>query len=180
MSKKIICIDAGHGGTDPGAVNGKYYESNAALAMALSLGRLLTRAGYSVIYTRDKDEFLTLAERCKISNEAGAAAFISIHLNAATNKNAAGIETWIYKGCSKTAKTLAAEIQNKLILETCAKDRGVKKSASLYVLKKTKAPAVLIETGFISNEDEKKKLFTTAYQARLVKAIYKACRAVIK
>lgn len=179
MSKKIICIDAGHGGTDPGAVNGKYYESAANLSILKALGRLLTRAGYEVIYTREKDVYLSLAERCKISNAENAAAFISIHLNAATNKNASGVETWIYKGCGATAKKLSKEIQENLIAETGAKNRGVKSSASLYVLKKTKAPAVLIECGFISNDDERKKLFTTAYQAKLVKAIYKGVAAVL-
>ena len=90
MSIKI-CLDAGHGGTDPGAVNGSLHEADAALAIAKKVGALLEARGASVKYTRTADKAVSLAERCKISDAFGADVFISIHLNSAENKNAAGI-----------------------------------------------------------------------------------------
>ena len=87
---KVIVIDAGHGGKDPGAVNGKQYEKTAALAIAKKVGERLKAKGFEVRYTRKRDIYYTLAERCRMSNNWGADAFISIHLNGATNKSATG------------------------------------------------------------------------------------------
>lgn len=176
---KVICIDAGHGGKDPGAVNGRKHESEAALAIALKLGYILEHRGYKVVYTRKDDTFVSLAKRCEISNRANADAFVAIHLNAATNKNAKGLETYRYVNCGSTTQRLASAIQKNLTAETGAKDRGVKQ-ATFYVLKYTKAPAVLVETGFISNDSECKKLFTTDYQGKVATAIYKGIEAVLR
>ena len=63
-----ICIDNGHGGNDPGAVNGKYLEKAAALSIGLKLGSILAAKGADIIYTRDKDETVELGERCQIAN----------------------------------------------------------------------------------------------------------------
>lgn len=178
MAKKI-CVDAGHGGKDPGAVNGKYCESKAAISIAMKLGALLEKNGYKVVYTRKNDRYKTLYERCRISNDADADAFISVHLNAATNKNANGLETYTYTKCGTTTKRLADAIHKNLIESTGAKNRGVK-TDSFYVLKHTKAPAVLIECGFISNDAECKKLFTTEYQSNIAASVYNGIAAVVK
>ena len=79
---KTIVLDSGHGGKDPGAVNGSKKEAVAALAIAKKVGDKLKEKGYNVKYTRTKDVYFTLAERCTMSNNWGADAFISIHLNA--------------------------------------------------------------------------------------------------
>lgn len=176
---KTICVDAGHGGKDPGAVNGKYCESKAAISIALKLGSLLEKNGYKVVYTRKNDAYKTLGERCRISNATNADAFVSVHLNAATNKNAEGLETYRYANCGTTTKRLAESIHNNLIESTGAKNRGVK-TASFYVLKHTKAPAVLIECGFISNDKECKKLFTTEYQSNIAASVYNGIASVVK
>lgn len=177
MSIKI-CLDAGHGGTDPGAVNGVLHEADAALEIAKKVGSVLEARGASVKYTRTADNAVSLAERCKISNAFGADAFISIHLNSAENKNAAGIETWRYNNVGARTKALAENVQTELIGATGAKNRGVKTISSLYVLKNTTASAVLVECGFISNDAEAKKLFTAKYQdkiaAAIVNGIYKS------
>ena len=143
---KRICIDAGHGGSDPGAINGTYKEKKAALGIALELGLALYRGGYEVYFTRTNDTFVSLADRCSISNKAKADAFVSVHLNASTG----------------------------------ATNRGVKETDSLYVLKQTKAPAVLVECGFISNGPECRKLFTTDYQRKIAQAIYKGIKEQVK
>ena len=92
----LICIDAGHGGSDPGAVNGKYLEKTAALAIAKKLGAALENAGAKIVYTRTADKTMELSERCQIANKAKADYFISIHLNAAAAKSAHGIEVFAY------------------------------------------------------------------------------------
>lgn len=175
MSDFKVCIDPGHeGGTkglDPGAVNGSKYEAVAALAIAKKVGEKLKAKGVSVKYTRTKDKALTLSERCKISNAFDADAFVSIHLNAATNKDATGIETWRHRNVGEGTKKLADTVQSELIGALGWKDRGVKTTTSLYVLRKTVAHAVLVECGFISNNEEARLLFTEKYQEKLATAI---------
>lgn len=178
MAKKI-CIDAGHGGGDPGATNGTYKEKHAALGIALELGLILYRGGYEVYFTRTNDTAVSLADRCTISNLADVDLFVSVHLNSATSTTPSGIETWVYRNASTTARKVADKVQKQLIEATGAKDRGVKESG-FYVLKNTKAPAILIETGFISNSTECKKLFTTDYQRTMAKAIYNGIRQQVK
>lgn len=166
-----VCIDAGHGGHDPGAVNGSKHEAVAALAIAKKVGAKLKAKGVTVKYTRSSDKYVTLADRCRISNEFGADAFVSIHLNSATNKDATGIETWRYEKVGAKTKKLADNVQTELIGVTGARNRGVKTTTTLYVLKHTVASAVLVECGFISNSMESKKLFTENYQNKLASAI---------
>lgn len=176
---KRICIDAGHGGSDPGATNGTYKEKKAALGIALELGLALYRGGYEVYFTRTNDTFVSLADRCTISNLSDADLFVSVHLNSSTSATASGIETYVYRTASTTARKVADKVQKQLIEATGAKDRGVKESG-FYVLKNTKSPAILVETGFISNSTECKKLFTTDYQQIIAKAIYNGIRQQVK
>lgn len=164
-----ICIDAGHGGSDPGAVNGNMYESEAALMITFKLGKSLAMAGCEVIYTRTNDSAVELKERTAYANQKGADFFISIHLNAATVKSANGIETYAYK-TGGTAYSLAQAVQKKMIEATGANDRGAK-TANYYVLRYTNMPAILVETGFISNDAEADMLFDDSYQTKIANAI---------
>lgn len=173
-----VVIDAGHGGFDSGAVNGGLYEKASTLAMAKLLKKELEGKGYKVVMTRESDVFPTLSDRCEISNKANADIFVSIHCNSAENKEAKGIETFYCTGSIK-GQTIAKAVQTELIEATGAKDRGVK-SGLYFVLKHTKAPAILVETGFISNEDEKKLLFKTYYQEKVVKAIASGLMKIVK
>lgn len=164
-----IVIDAGHGGRDSGAVNGGLYEKAAALAVAKILKDKLIKAGHNIIMTRETDIFIELQDRCKISNSNKADLFISLHCNSATNSTAQGIETWYYTTSAK-GKDLASKIQGHLIKNTNAKDRGIK-AGTFYVIKNTRCPAVLVEMGFIGNNDEKKLLFKTYYQNLIADAV---------
>lgn len=179
MAYKIV-VDAGHGGKDPGAVNGTKYEKTANLAIAKKVGAKLQAKGYKVKYTRTGDKELTLKERCQISNKYDADFFISIHCNAAASKEASGIETWRYTTVGALTKELADNVQTELISATGWKDRGVKKSSTLYVLKKTIASAILVECGFISNDAECKKLFNSTYQNKIANAIVKGIEKTLK
>ncbi len=163
-----ICLDAGHGGLDSGAVNGKKYEKSYALSIAIKIADKLEALGHQVVMTRENDKALTLQQRCDIANKNNCKVFVSVHLNASTNKNASGIETFMWK---KTDKNLATNIQNSFVtLFPDEKNRGVK-TAQYYVLKNTKMQSALVEVGFLSHDETAKKFDSYSYQNRLAEAI---------
>jgi len=159
-----IIIDAGHGGKDPGACrikNGKpTYEKDIALHFAFEIGRRLKARGNTVIYTRRVDKYIKLEERTDISNRNNADLFISLHCNGYANKDAHGGEIWVSKDASDTTREFAKNLfyslyESHLPLDMRIGDRGLMyKEQNFYVLKHTKAPAVLIELGFISNDGD--------------------------
>lgn len=165
-----VCLDAGHGGKDPGACNGDLHEADAALDMVLKLGAYLNQHGAQVIYTRDTDIYIPLSTRCKIANEAQVDCFVSVHLNAADAKQAHGVETLKYPSSVKS-EALAKSIQDKIIAATGQTDRGLKDRPGLYVLKHTDMPAALVETGFISNDEEAKEFLFSDKRQVIVEAI---------
>ncbi len=215
----IVVLDAGHGGKDPGAVNGKSYEKDINLGVVLALGEMIEKnhSDVSVVYTRNKDVYLTLQERADIANKAHADLFISIHTNANNNKEAFGTETYTL-GLTKSQSNLdvamrensvilleddykvkyagfdpnspdsyimfeciqdrfldksiefASEVQ-KNFTTVGRKDRGVRQ-AGFWVLHKTAMPSVLVEVGYLSNDQEKKFLISTDGQKKMAEAIY--------
>ena len=150
-----ICIDPGHGGYDPGAVNHNVGVTEKALSLKIAalLGGELASRGYDVFFTRELDTFIPLGFRTKIANNEKADLFISIHLNAAADPAAQGIETWYYEG-SRESERLAAIVQRELKDQFLAKNRGIKSTRGFYVLKHTAMPAILVETGFITNDHD--------------------------
>lgn len=172
-----VCIDPGHGGIQPGAVNGRFKEKSAALAISLKLRDKLKAAGFKVIMTRDTDIDVSLASRCKVANEADVNAFISVHLNACHNDEPNGVEVWKWYRTREFSKTLADCVQSEVIGATGAKSRGVKLSREYYVLRQTKASAIVVECGFISNSEECHRLFTEKYQENIARGI---CAGVVK
>lgn len=172
-----ICIDAGHGGHDPGATNIGFKEKDFALEIALDLNKTLKTAlpEAEIIMTRTDDTFLFLSQRCKIANENNCDIFTSIHLNSSINKEANGIETLVYKNTGETGK-LAELVQKTLCANLHTKDRGIKEYPDLAVLNGTKMPALLIEAGFISNTEELNKLNTEAYRHKISLAIVAAIK----
>ncbi len=173
-----ICIDPGHGGAGhPGAVNGRFQEKVAALSISLKLRDRLKENGFSVIMTRDTDIDVSLKSRCKIANDSGANAFISVHLNSCHSDEPHGAETWKWHKTRPFSKALADAVQADLITAIGAKNRGVKESDIYYVLKHTKASALVVECGFISNAEECHKLFSESYQDKIADGI---CRGIIK
>lgn len=172
-----ICIDAGHGGHDPGATNNGFKEKDLALEIALDLNKTLKSSipYIETILTRTTDRFVPLSERCKIANENNCDIFISIHLNSAINKQASGTETLVYKNTGE-ARKLAELVQRNLCSSLQAKDRGIKEYPDLAVLNGTKMPALLIEVGFISNGEELGKLITEAYKHKISFEITKAIK----
>lgn len=152
----IICIDAGHGGKDPGAVGQRgTKEKDINLYLAQQIYKRL-KGSCEVIITREKDKYVGLLERTAIANEAKAVLFISIHCNSSENEQANGIEI-IHHLSSRTGQKLADTIMDHLLPATGLRNRGVKSDQrGLAVLRQTTMPAVIIEVGFISNWEEEK------------------------
>ncbi len=157
-----VCIDAGHGGKDSGAVGSKTHEKWIVLDVANRVAAKLQNSGIDVVMTRDSDYFVELAERAKIANKAGADLFVSIHCNSGDNKSAAGMEVWHYPNAAED-KRLASAIHDRLISRTGFRDRGVKEE-NYAVLRLTKCPAALVELGFISNPQEEQTMMSYDYQ----------------
>ncbi len=180
---KVVVIDAGHGGSDTGAVGPRgTTEKSVALAVALKTEKILQDEGFKIVMTRRTDidvaapNASNTAELQARVNKAPAQAdiFISIHCNAFSNPKSNGMETYYY-GSSAKAQKLAKLMNEELAKYGGLFNRGVK-AANFYVLKHTKCPATLIEIGFITNPDEEKLLANEKYQNKLAGAIASAVK----
>ena len=181
-AKKVTwVIDAGHGGRDTGCEGTLTKEKDITLAVAKEVGRLVKKniSGVRVVYTREKDKYLTLQERCDIANSRGATLFISIHVNSASNQFARGTESFFatnvpLKGTQAgKSELLALLLQRQYLSHGREISRGVKQR-ELYVCEHTNMPSVLTEIGFISNLNEEAYLNSKDGQKELAEAIYKA------
>lgn len=150
-----IFLNPGHGGNDPGVCSKHdIYEKDVALIIGKMLLNRLKLNGYPVqLCQQTKDYF----EISKEENASNAALFISIHCNGAVSPDAHGVEVLYCNGSTK-GKQLAEIMQQELIQATGLTDRGIKPRNDLHVLNRTKAPAILIETAFLSNPAEEQKL----------------------
>jgi N-acetylmuramoyl-L-alanine amidase len=162
-----LCFDYGHGGSDPGAVYMGRKESEDVLSLGRSVAEILKRHGVAVDETRTADVSLSLKERSDFENRGTYDFFISFHRNAFKPEQAAGVETYTYLNPGAKSKGLAEKIQSAL-KKVGFVDRGVK-TANYQVLRETKAPAVLIEIGFIDNSQDN-ALFD-AKRDEIVKAV---------
>ena len=162
-----VVIDAGHGGSDYGAIRDNVNEKDLTLELSQKLRDYLQKNGVKVIMTRDKDETLSLQRRSEISNEINPNAFVSIHINSFTRSDVKGLETYWYQPQSKS---LAQIVHNYLTLSVDSPDRGLQ-TARFYVINHTKAPSILVEVGYISNPDERKDMQSSKRQKKTVKAI---------
>lgn len=172
--QKLVVIDAGHGGYDVGARYFSCDEKSLALSMALLTKKHLSDMGYRVILTRSRDVFIPLETRTSIANETKGKLFVSIHCNAAKNSLAKGIEVFYCLSSDKwrcgSSKKLAARVLSKVIERTKAEDRGVKEG-NFYVLRETKMPSIIIETGFMTHPEEIHLLKDITYRDRLARGI---------
>ncbi len=149
---KKICLDYGHGGYDPGASYKGRKESDDNILVGKILADILRKSGVEVVETRSKDTYVSLEERVRIANKEGVDWFISIHRNAFMPEKAKGVEVYTYKNPTAKARTLGGRIEKSLV-KLGFKSRGVK-LGDFYVLRKTKAPAILIELGFLDNSQD--------------------------
>ena len=164
-----VFIDAGHGGSDPGALGFGYRESDLNLQIAKKIESKLKSRGIDVKMSRTSDIYYSLSERAEMANDYGADAFVSIHQNSAESASANGIETY-YNRNKEEEKPLSNDVQTQVINKTGATNRGVK-NAEFTVLVKSNMISALVECGFISNESEVKNLSDSDYQDKLATGI---------
>lgn len=167
-----VVVDAGHGGTDPGASGFGLQEKEVVLDVAKRVQGKLAAAGASVLMTREDDVYPSLTDRINFANNAKADSFISVHANAAGSSSASGSETYwnsLYFG--EESKALAQNIQVQLVNALETRDRGIKE-ADFLVIKNTVMPSVLVELAFITNSADAQKLADPIYRERSADAIF--------
>ena len=166
--KNKIVIDAGHGGTDYGAIREGINEKDITLDITQRVDAILRSKGYKTALTRSNDTYLSLEERVELSENEEPEVFISIHVNSAVSSEPSGIETHWYHDNSKEL----AEIIHKHMIKQIpsSKDRGLFKS-KFYVINHSTVPAILCEIGFLSNDAERSELITDSRKQKTAKAI---------
>ncbi len=190
---KVIVLDPGHGGKDPGAPGcSKLREKAVVLDIARRVRRKLRQKHLTVYLTRDRDAFVELKDRPAFATRHKADIFVSIHANQAGREGAAGVETYVMPAagyCSTTSTkpenksypgnrndaantALARYIHCDLLAQTKAKDRGVKR-ARFVVLKYAKCPAALVEVGFITNKHESQNIIDPQYRDKIAAGLAK-------
>lgn len=181
-SEKIILLDAGHGGNDPGSINGNYYEKKFNLAILLKLKEMLENEGYTVYATREDDTTLTVNDRVSIATEdyPEASLYVSIHNNSVENKNYSGtLVMYCPRDTSEygiTNKQFASYVLEELVekLDTINKGFIVVKETdtSKRVLTEVPMPSILCEVAFVSNDAEVARLNTEEFQESAALAIF--------
>jgi N-acetylmuramoyl-L-alanine amidase len=176
--KKIVVIDAGHGGIKPGSISPSGRTEKAFnLDVSLKVEALLKKEkNIHVVMTRSDDSHLELSDRVKIANNLKADIFVSIHGNSNPSSSPNGTETYYTRDSSKS---LANVIHKHLAKATGLKDRGVKYS-SLHVTRETTMPAVLLEVGFLSNKGDEAQLFNDDFQNRVAQGIVAGIKEYLK
>lgn len=186
-----IVIDAGHGGSDDGAVSNGLKEKDIALDLALMLKERLEAKDFDVFLTRDSDDLtgpydlnnnnrINPTERVELLNSYSADLVISIHLNSyATNPSVSGLEI-LYGDNSELSKELAETLLTPIIDSCGAKNRGVKYRPDVLILQETNIPIVIIETGFITNETDVANLQTFVYKHQMIQGIVEGVTSFTK
>jgi N-acetylmuramoyl-L-alanine amidase len=180
--EKIVILDAGHGGEDPGTVGVTgVYEKDLNLQMVLQIGELLEERGYVVVYTRTDDRLLyteeenikgirkisDLKNRCKAANKYPDSILVSIHMNSFGDGKYSGLQVY-YSSNDDESRGLAEKIQSS-VRDGLQKEnkRVIKEGRGMYILDKSEPTSVLIECGFLSNKVECEKLSEKEYQKEL-------------
>lgn len=173
---KLIVLDPGHGGSDPGSIRNGISEKTLALDMSKRLRSILIARGWQVMMTHNDDRDVygpnasdrdELQARVDVANNNGARLFVSVHVNSFINAGPRGTTTFYYK---QSDNSLAQAIQRRLVPVLATKDDGVQKD-KLYVLNHSLMPAALVETAFISNPDDFAKLSDPQWRQRVAQAI---------
>lgn len=197
---RVILIDPGHGGKDCGAVGHGLQEKDVVLQIARALRAELAQKGFRVLMTREFDRFIPLEERSARAEDGQVDLFISLHLNAAANPEAQGVETYTLtaRGYAPTQKPapispdrtqdvepghaalgasqlLGYALHRNLIRGTGSLDRGLR-HAGFQVLRENSCPSVLVELGFLSHADEAAKLAQENYQKEVVQGLARGVR----
>ena len=171
-STYVIAIDPGHGGEDIGMSSASIEEKEADLRICAKLKIMLESQGYQVVMTREDDSRISKEERVAAANASGADLLVSVHCNySETDADVSGVRV-NYSDGDKESRSLAENIDAMLVKETGAKDQG-SKTCDFSIVNDTDMPAVLVETGYLSNETEGSNLADDVYQNSVAKGIAK-------
>ena len=181
LLSKVIYIDAGHGGLDPGAIYKDIYEADINLSISLKLADILEKNGAIVLLTRTGDYDLSvnnavnrkrsdLSRRASIINDSQCDLYISIHLNSIASSTWRGAQVF-YDDINPNNKKIA-EILQKRFKKDLKTTREYKEMTDMYMYKRIKVPGVLVEAGFLSNSNERYLLLKPTYQDKIANSIY--------
>ena len=185
---KTICIDAGHGGSDVGAIGPTgVTEKSVTLKVAEQLQNLLKTAGAKVIMTRNSDTEVSkkksaasdieeLQARCDVANDADADIFISIHLDSFSSSTPSGTTGYYYGSGTKAGQRLSQKVAEGVIKSLGTSNRG-NKACNFYVVKHTDMPATLCELAFISNNKEEKLISSPAGVKKAAEGIFEGIKS---
>ena len=170
QEKYTVVLDAGHGGEDGGTVEQTATEKEINLAVVLKMRELLENQGICVVLTREQDIFIKLEERVRVANGEKADLFVSIHCNYFEKDSSIyGLECYYCKG-AEDGKYYAERILDTIEKSGEIVSRNAKPSG-YYILKNTTVPAVLVETGYLSNYNERNQLISGEYQGKLAQEL---------
>lgn len=169
--KKIIVIDAGHGGTDLGATKEELNEKKLTSEIAKKIKTLFSDTNVEILFTRDEDEFMDLKSRTDFINANKADLVISLHINFNKNTETKGFEIFVSdkNETFEKSKLLAEKLSSK-ISKTQLKNRGLK-TAPFYILKNSTSPSMVVELGFLSNESDRNFITSEKGQTEIAKSI---------
>lgn len=165
--KKCIVLDPGHGGSDYGAIRSGINEKDINLDIAKRVQAILMNKGVEVCMTRNRDEFISLEARTITTANRDPDIFVSVHVNSSVRPEITGIETHYYH---QESLELANTVHECLVSNINTKDRGLFKS-KFYVINHTNVPAILVEIGFISNDEERAELVSEQRKQQTANAI---------
>ena len=173
-SKKItVVIDAGHGGNDHGATHETLTEKEITAQICDKIKALNKNENIDLVFTRTDDKSMTLAERADFINQIKPDVVVSIHVNYNKNTTTSGFEIYTPKAENATREksvALATQLAGKLSENLNAKNRGIKE-APFFILKKSEAPAMVVELGFLSNPSDREYLTADAGQEKIAQSV---------
>ncbi|GMH43015.1 hypothetical protein BSKO_10937 [Bryopsis sp. KO-2023] len=155
LGGEFIMIDAGHGGSDPGAVDHLIREKELNLKTARLLQTALEKKGHTVAMTRSSDESISLTQRIALANTMGVDLFVSIHYNSFSSPAAHGVEVFVLP--NSPVEDCARDVLHKVVKATRFKNRGLQ-TANFAVLRETNMDAIFVEAGFISSPSDSAQL----------------------
>lgn len=173
-NKKLIVIDAGHGGHDNGTSFAKWNEKDIVEQISKKIFEQNDPSKVEIVLLRDTDNFISLSDRVNKINELNPNLVISLHINANATLNASGIEAYVSeKNNNHLASKEHAEKLVKAIANDNLKSRGVK-PANFFILKNSKCPSVVLDLGFISNENDRNYITSEEGQKEIASNIIKS------
>ncbi|MBD8519570.1 N-acetylmuramoyl-L-alanine amidase [Lysinibacillus fusiformis] len=174
LQNRVIILDPGHGGKDPGTVKGSVSEKSITLKVSTQVKQLLENAGAKVYMTRTGDTYPSLQDRVDFTQANYGEIFVSVHVNSAANTSAQGTETYYAISTGDMYQEdidLATFVNNQIVNNLNMKNRGVKQE-QYYVIRNMVIPSILVELGFLTNTEDHNKMTNDQYVNLFAESIY--------